>query len=184
MIRALAHFILWSLVCGILYPAFVFGTSKLFFSKEASGSILKEGDRVVGSELLAQQFASPKYFHVRPSASNYDPSAGGASNQGPTSSNLQKSVEERRSYWMARGGEGPVPSELLHASASGLDPHLSPEAIRYQIPLVAKERGYSKEELQALENLVTNSIEGPQWGLFGSPKINVLKLNIKLNTIR
>ncbi|TGJ99579.1 potassium-transporting ATPase subunit KdpC [Leptospira semungkisensis] len=184
MIRAFVHFATWSLVCGILYPAFVFGTSKLLFPREASGSLLREGDKIIGSELIAQKFESPKYFHSRPSASNYDASAGGASNQGPTSSSLQKVVEERRAYWVSRGGNDPVPSELLHSSASGLDPHLSPDAVIYQIPLVAKERGYSKEELHALENLVTNSIEGPQWGLFGFPKVNVMKLNLKLDSIR
>lgn len=181
MIRALSQLAIWTLVCGFFYPLFVFGFAKLAYPKESRGSLLYEGEKPIGSELLAQSFSSPKYFHPRPSANGYNPSAGGASNLGPTSSGLAMTIEERKTYWIAKGGEEPIPMELLTASGSGLDPHLGPEAIRYQIPLVAKARGLS--DTGALEKAVLESTEGSQWGLFGSSKVNVLKLNLKIRSL-
>ncbi|MEI1279878.1 potassium-transporting ATPase subunit KdpC [Leptospira venezuelensis] len=180
MIRALLQLGLWTFVCGIIYPALVFGFSKLTFPKESSGSLIALNGKIVGSELLAQSFDSPEYFHSRPSAVGYDPSSSGASNLGPTSSQLSKKVDERKDYWIALGGAEPVPLELLYSSGSGLDPHLSPEAVKYQIPIVAKSNGISEGRLI---QLVEDSIESPKWGLFGSAKINILKLNLRLRSV-
>ncbi|TGL64025.1 potassium-transporting ATPase subunit C [Leptospira sarikeiensis] len=183
MIRAFLQLSIWTLICGIFYPALVYGFSKLSFPKQSSGSLVELDGRVIGSELLAQSFESEKYFHSRPSAVEFNSSSSGASNLGPTSSDLAKKVEERRKYWIGRGGTEPVPAELLYASASGLDPHLSPEAIRYQIPLIVKDTGIGDEGLILLNRFVKESVEFPEWGLFGSSKINVLKLNLKLKSI-
>ncbi|TGL36849.1 potassium-transporting ATPase subunit KdpC [Leptospira koniambonensis] len=180
MIRAVLQLGLWTFVCGIFYPVLVYGFAKFSFPKESSGSLVEEDGKVIGSEILAQSFESPEYFHSRPSAIGYDPSSSGASNLGPTSAQLSKKVEERRSYWVARGGIEPVPSELLYSSGSGLDPHLGPEAVKYQIPLVAKTNGISED---ILVRLVEETIESPEWGLFGSHKVNILKLNLKLRSV-
>ncbi|PJZ75640.1 potassium-transporting ATPase subunit KdpC [Leptospira neocaledonica] len=180
MIRAIIQLGLWTFVCGIFYPAIVYGFAKFSFPKVSSGSLVAVDGKIIGSELLAQSFDSPKYFHSRPSAIGYDTSSSGASNLGPTNVQLSKKEEERRIYWATRGGAEPVPSELLYSSGSGLDPHLSPEAVKYQIPLVAKVKGISEEKL---DRLVEDSIEAPEWGLFGSPKVNILKLNLKLRSV-
>ncbi|MGJ4748329.1 potassium-transporting ATPase subunit KdpC [Leptospira sp. SA-E8] len=180
MIRAILQLGLWTFVCGIFYPALVYGFAKLAFPKASSGSLVEVDGKVIGSELLAQSFDSPEYFHSRPSAIGYDTSSSGASNQGATSLSLSKKVEERRMYWISRGGTEPVPPELLYSSASGLDPHLSVEAVKYQIPVVAKVKGISGAKL---DRLIEDTIESPEWGLFGSSKINILKLNLKLRTV-
>ncbi len=184
MIRAIAQFLFWTLVCGIFYPVIVYGVGKLSFPDASSGSLMKKGSTIIGSELLAQRFDSPKYFHSRPSSSQYDASAGGASNQGYTSRTLEKNVQDRKSYWINRGGSPEIPTELLYASASGLDPHLSPDAVKYQIPLVGQARGWSASEIQTLETAVQELTENPQWGLFGDRKINVLKLNLRIDSIQ
>ncbi|TGN04266.1 potassium-transporting ATPase subunit KdpC [Leptospira dzoumogneensis] len=180
MIRAVLQLGIWTLFCGIFYPAIVYGFSKLSFPKQSSGSLIEVDGKVIGSELLAQLFDSPQYFQSRPSAIGYDPSSSGASNLGPTSLDLSEKVEERRSFWVAKGGSEPVPLELLYSSGSGLDPHLSPEAVKYQIPIITKTKWISKERL---ERLVEESVESTEWGLFGPAKINILKLNLKLRSI-
>lgn len=180
MIRAILQLGLWTFICGIFYPAIVYGFAKFTFSKVSSGSLIEIDGKIVGSELIAQTFDSPEYFHSRPSAIGFDPSSSGASNLGPSNAQLSKKVEERKIYWVTRGGAEPVPSELLYSSGSGLDPHLSPEAVKYQIPLVAKVKGISDEKLAGL---VEGSTESPEWGLFGHTKVNILKLNLKLRSI-
>lgn len=180
MIRAILHFGIWTFICGIFYPAIVYGFAKFAFPKVSSGSLIEIDGEIIGSELLGQSFESPEYFHSRPSATGYDASSSGASNLGPTSSQLSKKVEERRRYWIARGGTEPVPSELLYSSGSGLDPHLSHDAVKYQIPLIVKTNGIPEDRLS---RLVEETIESPELGLFGSSKINILKLNLKLRSV-
>ncbi|PJZ68307.1 K(+)-transporting ATPase subunit C [Leptospira perolatii] len=184
MIRSLLQFTLWSVLCGLIFPFLIWGSAKTFFGKEAKGSLISIDQKIIGSELLAQKFSSKGFFLPRPSVSNYDPSAGGASNLGPTSELLRKTVEERKAYWIQKGGSAQVPPELLYASASGLDPHLSLEAIAYQIPIVVKERGLNQEEMKKLETLISEFAENPQLGVFGSPKVNVLKLNLALDQLK
>ncbi|PJZ24455.1 potassium-transporting ATPase subunit C [Leptospira hartskeerlii] len=180
MIRAVLQLGFWTFVCGVCYPAIVYGFAKFAFPRESSGSLIEVDGKLIGSALLAQSFDHPEYFHSRPSAIGYDPSSSGASNLGPTNAQLSKKVEERKQYWIARGGAEPVPSELLFSSGSGLDPHLSPEAVKYQVPLIAKTKRISEEKLT---RLVEETIESPEWGLFGSSKINILKLNLKLRSV-
>src|SRR6202011_2202610 len=128
-----------------------------------------EKNKLVGSDLLAQKFENPKYFWPRPSAADYATIASGASNKGPTSADLKKSIDERRAKF---GNDAAV--DLLTASGSGLDPHISPEAARSQIPRVAAAR---KMSIQQIAALVDQTIEQPQLGFLGEPRVNVLRLN-------
>ena len=161
---------------GFLYPLAVTGLSHLAFPHTATGSLVKRGDLMVGSALLAQKTESPAYFWPRPSAADYGTVASGASNQGPTSDTLKKAVAERRAQF---GDTAPV--DLLTASGSGLDPHISPEAAKQQAERVARER---KRPLDQIESLIAQHTEGPQLGIFGEPRVNVLALNLALDAPR
>ena len=130
---------------------------------------------LVGSELLGQKFESPRYFWPRPSAGDYATVASGASNKGPTSAELKKAIDERRAIF---GTDAPV--DLLTASASGLDPHISPEAARSQVARVAAARNIS---IQKLSELIDQTIESPQFGFLGEPRVNVLRLNRALDQL-
>ena len=161
---------------GFIYPLVVTGISHLAFPSAATGSLVKRGDQFVGSALLAQKTESPAYFWPRPSAADYATVASGASNLGPTSDALKKAVAERR----AKFG-GTAPADLLTASGSGLDPHISPEAARQQAGRIARER---KLPLDQIESLIERITEHPQFGIFGEPRANVLALNLALDAPR
>jgi K+-transporting ATPase ATPase C chain len=156
---------------GIAYPLVVTGLARVAFQRQATGSVGPHG-----STLLAQKTESPKYFWPRPSAGDFATVASGASNKGPTSADLVKSIAERREKF----GKD-APDELLTASGSGLDPHLSPEAAKYQAARVAAERKIAIEKVNALIDRLT---EGPQLGFLGEPRVNVLKLNLALDAAR
>src|SRR4029077_3842995 len=145
----------------------------LLFPKRANGSRIVERNKLVGSDLIAQKFESPRYFWPRPSSADYATVASGASNKGPTSADLKKSIDERRGKF---GKDAPV--DLLTASGSGLDPHISPEAARSQIPRVAATR---KMSIQQISAVVDQTIEEPQLGFLGEPRVNVLRLNTALD---
>lgn len=169
-IRILAIF---TLLTGVLYPLAVTGIAKLIFPKQAAGSLITSGGKIVGSGLLAQKFEDPKYFWPRPSAANYATVASGASNKGPTSVDLQNAVAGNRAKF---GDDAPV--DLLTASASGLDPHISPEAALQQAARVATAR---KLPRQQVEDLVAKFTEPPQFGVLGEPRVNVLGINLALD---
>jgi K+-transporting ATPase ATPase C chain len=133
-------------------------------------------DKLVGSDLIAQKFESPKYFWPRPSGADYATVPSGASNKGPTAADLKKSIDERRQKF---GADAPV--DLLTASGSGLDPHISPEAAHIQIPRIAAARNVSAA---SIAELVDQTLEGPQFGFLGEPRINVLILNRALDQLR
>lgn len=162
-----------SALTGIVYPLVVTGIANTAFRGAATGSLVKQGDQLAGSALLAQKTENPKYFWPRPSGADFATVASGASNKGPTSADLAKSIAERRKKF----GQD-APDELLTASGSGLDPHLSPAAAKYQAPRIAAERKVPVENVIALIDRLT---EGPQFGFLGEPRVNVLALNLALD---
>lgn len=172
------------LLTGIAYPVLVTGIAKLLFPRRAEGSLVAdERGRVVGSELLGQGSANPAYFQPRPSAAGdngWDPMNSGGSNLGPTSKKLRDQATDRLAALRKANPDaaGAPPVELVTASGSGLDPHLSPAAAYWQVPRVAKARGVSAERVRAL---VEESVEGRDLGVLGEPRVNVLLLNLALD---
>jgi K+-transporting ATPase ATPase C chain len=176
ILQSLRIYIVLTLLTGIIYPLAMTGVAQLFFPKQANGSRIIEQDKLVGSELLAQKFENPKYFWSRPSAADFATVPSGASNKGPTSGDLKKTIDERRAKF---GNDAPV--DLLTASGSGLDPHISPEGAHLQIARVADAR---KMSIQQISSLVDQTIEAPQFGFLGEPRVNVLRLNKALDEVR
>ncbi len=181
---AILLFLLLTGITGVIYPAIVTLICQSAFPEQAAGSLVRQGDgRVTGSELIGQSFSDPKYFWPRPSATAdfpYNPLASGGSNLGPTNPELLKTVADRVKSWQETGGTGPVPSDLVQSSGSGLDPHISLEAAISQIPRVARVRQVGEEKLQ---RLVQDHLEGRQLGFLGVPRVNVLKLNLALDRL-
>jgi K+-transporting ATPase ATPase C chain len=155
---------------------------QIAFPNKANGSLVRKDGRIVGSSLLAQKFASEKYFWPRPSAVDYNPLPSGGSNQGMISALLDSTVKERRKFLIeADPRSANVPPDLLFASGSGLDPHVSPEAALYQVDRIARARQLDNEQRKSLTNLVQNQIEQPMFGILGQPRVNVLELNLALD---
>lgn len=172
---------LFTLLLGVAYPAAVTGIAQVAFPARANGSLVTVEGRVVGSSLVGQPCSEERYFWPRPSATapGYDGLASGGSNLGPTSPALLAAVRERVARLRAaHPGEGPIPVDLVTASGSGLDPHVSPAAALYQASRVARARGLPPEQVRAL---VHASVEPPLLGLVGAPRVNVLRLNIALD---
>ncbi len=174
--------ILLTFLLGGVYPAVVTVAANLLFPRQAQGSLIIEGSgRLVGSTLIGQPFSAAKYFWPRPSATSgfaYDPLLSGASNLGPAHPELIRGAAERIARLRATGVTGQIPADLVSASASGLDPHISPEAAWLQVPRVALTRGLTPEKVQ---RLVTTATQGPQAGTLGAPRVNVLALNMALD---
>jgi potassium-transporting ATPase KdpC subunit len=179
---AILLFVAFAILCGGIYPAVVTGIASAFFPRQAGGSIITDkSGREIGSSLIGQPFSDPKYFWPRPSASadfGYNPLGSGGSNSGPTNPDYLKSVGERVKALHDAGVTSNIPADLVEASASGLDPHISPEAARVQLPRIAKARGVSEE---ALAQLVGQATEDRQLGFLGEPRVNVLVLNLILD---
>jgi K+-transporting ATPase ATPase C chain len=188
---AVRIFIVLTVLTGVVYPLVITGIAKAIFPKQAGGSLVTASGKIVGSELLAQRFGNDNYFWPRPSAgddgTNYATVASSASNLGPTSSNLIAAVQARLLAFQSANQlntNALVPAEMVFASGSGLDPHISPTAARLQIERVASARKLSPEQRQSLSALVERSIEPPQLGFLGEPCVNVLKLNLALDALK
>jgi len=184
LLSAARMLLVLTILTGIIYPAFVTVIAAAAFPAQAGGSLLKIDGQVVGSALLAQAPPNRGYFQPRPSATGYNPLPSAASNQGPTSAALQATVQARRAEIEAAyhlPPEATIPTEMLFASGSGLDPHLSPAAVYLQLDRVTAERGLSTSQRKHLAALVAQAIEPPQWGLLGEARVNVLMLNLALD---
>lgn len=183
LLAALRTCLVTLVLTGVIYPLAVTGGAQLLFRHEANGSLVKdEKGQVVGSALIGQGFAHPAYFQPRPSAAGngYDGTASSGSNLGPTSQKLRDraTAEAERLRKENPDARGPVPAELVTTSASGLDPHLSPEAARWQVARVAKARGVAPERILTL---LETEREGRTLGVLGEPRVNVLALNLALD---
>jgi K+-transporting ATPase ATPase C chain len=178
----IAVFFFLTLVTGVIYPAVVTIVAQVAFPHQAQGSLIKTGDITTGSSLIAQKFVSPAYFNPRPSASDYGTLPSSASNLGPTSSDLSNIVEKRYKILAEYFGND-VPPEMLLASGSGLDPHISPENAIAQIEHIAKTRGLTESGKKQLAQLVSEHVEKPQFGIFGKARVCVLDLNLALDKL-
>lgn len=179
---ALVVFTALTIITGVAYPLAVTAVSQLLFSHQARGSLIEINGRPVGSELIGQGFTGPGYFWSRPSAAGYNGAASTGSNLGPTNPAQLDAVKGRiAAMRSANGSDKPVPIDLVTASGSGLDPHLSPAAIEYQLDRVAKERGMTP---YAIRTLVADCTEGRTLGILGEPRVNVLKLNLALDVVQ
>lgn len=176
----------FALVTGLAYPLAVTGVARAVFPGRANGSLLERGGRIVGSALVGQRFHDPRYFWGRPSATSpapYDPRASGGSNLGPANPALAVAVRERVASLRAAHPEHasqPVPVDMVTASGSGLDPHISPAAALFQIGRVARARAIDEGRVRSL---VETHVEGRTLGLFGEPRVNVLRLNLDLDEL-
>jgi K+-transporting ATPase ATPase C chain len=176
-------FLFFMVLSGFLYPLFITGVAQVIWNKNANGSLIIKDSRVVGSELIGQEFKSPAYFHGRPSSVNYAGNKSGATNLGPTSKKL--SDVTRENVLLIRNENGlsvdtKIPSDLTLGSASGLDPHISIEAAKLQVPRIASMRNLPKKKI---EELLNKHIESEQFGILGKKRVNVLELNIDLDKI-
>ena len=172
-----------TIVLCVLYPLAITGISQVMFPHQANGSLVTVNGKVVGSELIGQNFAKPEYFQPRPSAAGndgYDPTASSGSNYGPTNQKLVDRVKASIDKFRKDNPDytGPLPADLVTASASGLDPHLSPDSASAQAARVAKARGVSTDQVS---QLIAQQTEGPDLGVLGEPRVNVLKLNLALD---
>jgi len=179
---AIVSLILFTILCGIIYPLLVTGIAQLAFPRQANGSLIQAGERSVGSTLVGQSFTDPRYFWGRPSATipPYNAAASSGSNLGPTNPALLEAVKARIAALQAADPDNheAIPVDLVTASGSGLDPHISPAAAEYQVSRVARLRGMPEE---AVRVLVTRFTDGQDLGFLGEPRVNVLLLNCALD---
>jgi K+-transporting ATPase ATPase C chain len=183
---AILLFVILSLITGAVYPALVTGVAQLLFSNQADGSLIVDASgKNIGSKLIGQPFSDPKYFWGRPSSTGpfpYNAGASSGSNLGPTNPALPDAVKARIEALKSAdpGNNAPVPVDLITASGSGLDPHITPAAAEYQINRVAKARHIDPEKLRVF---VAKHTEPRQWGFLGEPRVNVLTLNLDLDAL-
>ncbi len=191
---ALVVLIMLTAITGLVYPLAITGAAQAIFPAQANGSLIVRDGHVIGSALIGQQFGSDKYFHGRPSAttapdpkdasksvpSPYNAANSGGSNLGPTSKDLAERVKADVAKLKADNPSGSIPVDLVTTSASGLDPHISPEAAFFQVARVAKARNIPETSIRAL---VASQTKGRLWGFLGEPRVNVLKLNLALDKL-
>ena len=186
-IIALKFLLVMTILTGIIYPLFMTGVAQLSFPSKANGSMVMKNGKIIGSELIGQKFDSIIYFWSRPSATGYNPVPSGASNYGPTSDTLKKLVTARRILFATKNSIADItsiPKEMVFASGSGLDPHISPESALLQLERVATARNLNESQKQKVQQLIKNKTEEPQFFIFGEPRINVFELNLALDKIK
>ncbi len=185
LVTAILFTIVTTILFGLIYPLAVTGIAQIIFPDKANGQLIRQADgTIVGSRIIGQPFTGPGYFHSRPSAAGvagYDAGASSGSNLGPTSQKLIDRIKADAARIQAKNPNQPVPVDLVTTSASGLDPHISPAAAEFQIPRVARERRLMESELR---QIVAAHTEGRTVGFLGEPRINVLELNIDLDSRR
>src|SRR6266542_1652967 len=181
LFTAILMTIVTTVLFGLIYPLAVTGIAQLVFTDKANGQLIKRTDgTIIGSRIIGQPFSGPGYFHTRPSAAGtgYDAGASSGSNLGPTNQKLIDRIKADVPTLQAENPGKPVPIDLVNTSASGLDPHISPAGAEFQVPRVARERGISESEVNAL---VAKHTEGRTLGIVGEPRANVLTLNLELD---
>ena len=181
ILPAVCILFVFTIFTGVIYPVAMTFLSLVLFPHQANGSMIEKEGTIIGSELIGQGFTSDKYFHSRPSGIGYNPQPSSGTNWGPTDKRMADSVKARRERFITQnnlpaGTE--VPKEMLFASSSGVDPHISPEAALLQVKRIAKARGIEPAKVKIL---IGNVTEGLQFGMFGNPRVNVLKLNLALD---
>jgi potassium-transporting ATPase KdpC subunit len=184
-VASLRTTLVFAVLLCFLFPLAIFGLAQLFFPRQANGSLIEGNDRrILGSELLGQNFSGPKYFHPRPSAAGangYDAASSGGSNLGPTSQKLMEAVKQRAEAYRTENGlanEALIPGDAVTASASGLDPHISPRNAELQAQRVAKARGV---DLAVVKAAIAEATDPRSLGILGEPGVNVLRLNLALD---
>lgn len=183
--------VVMTVITGLAYPLAITSIAQLIFPHQATGSLVRQGDTIIGSSLIGQYFSKPEYFHPRPSAANapspilgtsaatgYDPTNSGATNLAPSSKKLAEQVTTAVNANQPDNPGRPVPGDLVTSSASGLDPDITPDAAAFQVPRVARARNMSEDQVRAL---VAKCTKGRTLGLLGEPRVNVLKLNLMLD---
>jgi K+-transporting ATPase ATPase C chain len=187
ILRSLRMFVWMALLTGILYPLAITFIAQITLADKANGSIVVQNNKVIGSLLIAQKFEQTKYFWPRPSSGDYNPMASGGSNLSPTSLELKKVVRQRQQKITVSDGVKDIsliPGELLYASASGLDPDISPEAAYFQVDRVVKARGRPSITSDSLHKLIDSITKRRALGFIGQPCVNVLELNSALDEIK
>lgn len=183
LIIAAKLIIVMTVVTGVLYPWIMLGAAQGLFPHQANGSLIYSDDKLIGSELLAQDFTDSSYFWPRPSGISYNPQPSSGTNLGPTSKALLAQIANRRMLLSEANGGAEPPDDLLLASGSGLDPHISPAAAFYQLNRVGRARGLDSSQSKLLQQLVERCVEPYSYGFIGQPRLNVLMLNIATDSL-
>jgi K+-transporting ATPase ATPase C chain len=186
IIITLKYFLIITILTGIIYPLFITVISIILFPDKASGSTIEKEGKIIGSKLIGQKFESDKYFWSRPSAVDYNPMPSGGSNSGPTSAALQKFYQDKQKNFSEKNSIkdiSAVPNEMFFASASGVDPHISPASAFFQVERIVKARNFDNAKKEKVIKLIDSLTENPQFGFLGNSVVNVLLLNLELDNI-